>query len=410
MSSAQVFDIYQKVENDESIQRVETRTYYPFVKSFNNNDIIEITINQADAWLLMYDAVICIQGTSKKTAGNGTVSLVNNAGAFLFDTISYELNGKEIDGVRDPGILSTLRGYLCYTMDDSRHMVVAGWNYPTVAIRNSDDDGTFYMRIPLSHILNVFNDYKFAMYGKHTIRLVRARNDNNCLHINEPEGVEAGTTKVTFKVDNIELKVKHIVPNDIIRLGLLQSIKDDKPIYIPYRKWVLHQLPSLKQGATKEIWSIKTSAATQCPRYVVIAFQTAKIDILSEDPTLFNHINISDLRLYINNDYYPQESMKLNFEKSDFIEAFNNYAEFYPSYANVHKKETLLDYLAFKNRSIFVIDCSKRYDPMKSSTVDIKVEIEARDGFPASTRAYCLIIHDCIIEYHPLSEIIRQIL
>ncbi|KAG5865290.1 hypothetical protein JTB14_036908 [Gonioctena quinquepunctata] len=58
-----VFDMYRRPKFDESIQRLETRTHYPYVKSFGNNDIIEIPIQQSEAWLLMYDAVITIKGT-----------------------------------------------------------------------------------------------------------------------------------------------------------------------------------------------------------------------------------------------------------------------------------------------------------------------------------------------------------
>ncbi|KAJ8939269.1 hypothetical protein NQ318_015227 [Aromia moschata] len=96
--------IFQDPHFDDSIIREEIRTYHPFVKSFANNDEIEIVIYQQDALLLMHDAAILIEGTLDKTANStGTVEFTNNCGAYLFDSISYELNGKEIDKVRDPG-------------------------------------------------------------------------------------------------------------------------------------------------------------------------------------------------------------------------------------------------------------------------------------------------------------------
>jgi hypothetical protein len=57
MSLRHVFNIFQKPQFDETIQKIESRSYYPYVKSFNNNDAIEITINQSDSWQLMYDIV-----------------------------------------------------------------------------------------------------------------------------------------------------------------------------------------------------------------------------------------------------------------------------------------------------------------------------------------------------------------
>lgn len=87
MLSNHVFTLYQPINTDESIVKVESRTYLPFTKSFNNSDVIEITINRTDCWLLMYDAAIIIKGKLQKMKGSGDVELVQNAGIFLFDSI-----------------------------------------------------------------------------------------------------------------------------------------------------------------------------------------------------------------------------------------------------------------------------------------------------------------------------------
>ena len=401
MLSSHVFDLYRKPTSDDSINRVDSRTYLPFIHSFNNNDIIEITINRNDVWLLMYDAALIIEGTLQRTSGDGVVRFAENGPAFFFDSITYELNGVEIDHVKDPGIVSTLRAYCCYDEATSQRMYTAGWNYPNYFSINAD--GSFYIRMPLKHLLSVFNDYRTAMCGKHTIRLVRSRNDDNGLLIAN------GATKGKLTITNIELKVKHIVPNDELKINLLQSIRSDQPILIPYRKWELHELPALTSGAEKEIWSVKTTPAVECPRYVIVAFQTNRKDNLKENPTLFDPINVRNIKVQLNGEYFPYESMGLNFDKNKYAEAFHNYAEFPSTFLNCIKQQPLLTYSAFKNRTLFVIDCSRRDESLKSSTVDVKVEIEANDGFPANTRAYCIIIHDSIIEHLPLSEIVRKV-
>lgn len=405
MLSAQVFDIFRQPVFDESIQKVETRTYYPFVKSFQPNDVVEIVINQGDAFLLMYDAAIYIKGSLKKTAGNGKVEFINNAGAFFFDSISYELNGKEVDNVRDPGIVSTIRGYLCYSKEDSARLITAGWNYPSVAYSNKD--GEFSMRIPLSHLLSLFDDYKFVVCGKQTIRLTRARHDNNCMVISP--GADGSVTKAELKIDTIELKVKHIIPNDTIKLNLLQAIKLDKPIIIPFRKWQFNELPALTAGSTREIWSVKTCTDVESPRYIIVCFQTDRKDSTEGNCSGFDHINISDVRLTLNGEYYPVERARHDFAKNHFTDAHFNYTEFAVSYMNCLQHKPLLDYTAFKSFPMFVIDCSKRTSHIKNMTVDVKLDIESTVGFPDNTRAYCIVIHDCIMEYLPLSEIVRNL-
>lgn len=406
MLSAKTFNLYQPFINDESIARVESRTYLPFIRSFHHNDSIEIAINRTDLWCFMHDAALIVKGKCVKKSGNGSVSLINNAGAFLFDSLTYELNGTVVDQAKDPGILSTVRGFLCYEKFSGNEMGIAGWNFPAGATVN--DDGSFNLWIPLNHLLNFFNEYPMAICGKQILRLVRSRNDDNAMIITPGENETEGITKGEITISSLELKVKHLYPNDIIKLDLLQSIRSDSPILMPFRRWELHELPTITPNAMKEVWNVKTGSAIDCPRFVICCFHENKKNNAFKDPNLFDNLNISNIRVLLNGEFYPQENQQLDFMKNDYAEAHYNYSEFTESYMN-QKKIALLDYSEFKNRALFVIDCSRREESLKSSTVDIKIEIESRSGFPANTRAYCIIVYDYVIEHHPLSETVRKL-
>ncbi|XP_044751697.1 uncharacterized protein LOC123311693 [Coccinella septempunctata] len=404
MLSNHVFNLYQPVNTDESIVKIESRTYLPFVKSFNHSDVIEITINRTDCWLLMHDAAIIIKGKVQKTKGNGDVKLVQNAGAFLFDSIIYELCGMEIEKVRDPGIISTMRGYLIYEEDDSKLLETGGWNYPKTPTVNTD--GSFIFRIPVYHLFNFFKDYQMAMCGKQTFRFFRAQNDHNAIKITSSDPKDHTEAKIT--IDSMELKVKHIYPNDIIKMDLLNAIRSNKPILMPFRKWEIHELPSLPHGGNKEIWAVKTSTEIECPRFIICGFQTDKKNKSSEDITEFNHINITDIRALLNSDIIPQENLRLNFDKNEYAEAYQNYTQFAQSYG-IFKKSPLLTFSEFKEKPVFVLDCSRRDQTFKATTIDVKLEIESSKGFPNNTRVLCIIVHDCIIEFKPLTEEIKKI-
>ncbi|XP_066157644.1 uncharacterized protein [Euwallacea fornicatus] len=404
MLSAQILDIYKNPINDDSINHLEFRTYLPFIKSFENNDIIEISVNRNDAWVLLCNAALSIKGKLEKE-GSGDVKFVNNAAGFFFDSITYELNGIEVEHVKNPGIVSLIRGYLCYNKNDSNRLRAASWSYPDHVTTNTN--GSFYMRIPLSHFLGICQDYQVAISGRHNLRLVRSRNDNNCVLIT---GNDKKDTTFKLTIENIELKVKHIIPNDIIKVKLLKSLKEDRPILIPFRKWELHELPSLNANSTKEIWCVKTTTTVECPRYIIAAFHTNRNNLAMKDITLFDNLNISDIRLFLNGEYYPYERMNLNFTNNDYADVYYNYTEFASSFFNsAERKETLLDFPDFKTHALFVIDCSRRDESIKSSAIDVKVEIETREGIPANTKGYCAIIHDCIIEQLPLTEVVRKI-
>lgn len=398
--------LFQDPHFDDSIVREEIRTYYPFVKSFENNDEIEIVVYQQDALLLMHEAAISIEGTLVKTAATaggtstGTLEFTNNAGAYLFDSISYELNGKELDKIRDPGTVSTIKALLCYDRNDET-LNAAGWNYPEGQLVTYDSTkSTFFLRIPLRHLFGLFHDYKKLIFGKHILRLTRARNDNNCFI------VSANDTAGVLKITNIELKVKHVFLNDVFKLNLLSQINSDKAILIPFRQWELHELPALSTATNKEIWSVKTCTNVESPRYVIVAFQTSRKDNKSKDITYFDHINISNIKLSINSEYYPHEDMKLDFSSRKYAEVYYMYTQFFKSFSL--NNNPILDFVSFNKHALFVIDCSKRNDSIKSSTVDVKLEIESSKAFPANTRAYCIIVHDRVMEYLPLSGIVRN--
>ncbi|EZA55663.1 hypothetical protein X777_04305 [Ooceraea biroi] len=49
--------------------------------------------------------------------------------------------------------------------------------------------------------------------------------------------------------------------------------------------------------------------------------------------------------------------------------------------------------------SFVVIDCSRQSESVKTATVDVRLEFDCMEDIPANTTAYCLIIHDRVVEY-----------
>ncbi|KAJ8953458.1 hypothetical protein NQ318_023577 [Aromia moschata] len=127
----------------------------------------------------------------------GTEEFTNNCGAYLFNSVTYELNGKEIDKVRDPGTVSTIRAYLSY----DRHNEISGWNFPEGRFATHHPTAhTFSLRIPLRHLFGLFCDYKKVMFGKHVLRIIRARNDNKYFKVSD------NTTNGVLTINDLSLK------------------------------------------------------------------------------------------------------------------------------------------------------------------------------------------------------------
>lgn len=62
-----------------------------------------------------------------------------------------------------------------------------------------------------------------------------------------------------------------------------------------------------------------------------------------------------------------------------------------------------------KYAPLIVIDCSKQNESIKQAAVDVRIEFETKNNIPANTAAYCLILHDRIVKYNPISGNITKV-
>ncbi|KYN22674.1 hypothetical protein ALC57_04920 [Trachymyrmex cornetzi] len=64
---------------------------------------------------------------------------------------------------------------------------------------------------------------------------------------------------------------------------------------------------------------------------------------------------------------------------------------------------------AARHSPFVIIDCSRQNESVKSGTVDVRLDFECKENVPANTTAYCLIIHDRVVQYNPLTNVVRKI-
>ena len=114
--------------------------------------------------------------------------------------------------------------------------------------------------------------------------------------------------------------------------------------------------------------------------------------------------------VYLNLEVFPYEDFQSDFTKNKMATLYRAYVEFQKFYYGHDEVTPLLNRSDFKNLfPIIVVDMSKQNDNVKMSTVDLRIELEADEAFPASTSAYCLILHDQIITYNPFNGEVRTL-
>lgn len=74
----------------------------------------------------------------------------------------------------------------------------------------------------------------------------------------------------------------------------------------------------------------------------------------------------------------------------------------------MREPQPLLSFGNFKENPVAVIDVSNQNVAVKSGPIDLKIQLETSTSIPQNTSAYCLIIHDRLVEYTTLTGIVRK--
>ncbi|XP_031359303.1 uncharacterized protein LOC116182881 [Photinus pyralis] len=414
-AAADSLNVFQSVHFDETIVKSDIHTHLPYGGSsdYGLSSEIRILIQNQELISATYDSFLYLEGKIEWSQPEGegaiakTCNLTNNFAPFLFEEIRYELGGQKVDVCRNPGITSSLKGYVSYTSTESKGLKHLGWS-PTdeslqVDFNKSNKEKHFAVCIPLKHIFGCMEDYRQVIVNmRQELVLIRARSDANCY---------IGTADdATITLTKIQWKVPHVTVSDSAKISLYERINKDAIITMPFRQWELYELPALKQ-AQSDIWPIKTSTQLEKPRWIIVAFQRSGKKFSHEARAAnFDNINIRNLKLHLNSESYPYEAMHLDFNANKYIIAYQNYLNFRRDYYSKDEhQDALFDYLYFKSCPIFVLDCSKQNESLKHSAVDVKLEMESMEAFEAGTVAYCLILHDALIQYNPLTGEVKKL-
>lgn len=387
------------IEQNDLISQ-QFHTYTPYTTSFNNNDEIRITIQAQDLIVLPSQSYILLEFVARKS--DNTPFAINeaifsyNPTAHIFSEMRYELNGIEIDRNKLPGITSTMKCLIaCKSEDERSYILFNEHSNKSIAV------GTYRLMIPLRFIFGFCDDFrKVIMNCKHELILVRSRS-NECVY-------QANKDVLILDINKIQWKIPHVSLSDHAKLTMLKMISRNDSLYIPYRSWDLYELPAIPT-TNRHTWSVKTTSQVRKPRYVIVAFQTNRNTIVN-DSSAFDHCNIMNVRLYLNNERYPYDDLNLSFSANHFHELYYMVQNIQQTYYNEISfyNPTGYDLNNFSSRPVFAFDCTKSDESIKSGMVDVRLELEASANFPGLTTTYCLIIHDNLVRYSPFSSIVHR--
>ena len=181
----ETLNVFEELNFDHTIQSKTIRSYNPFdVDKLGQSEVIRIQIQNQDGYTLPCESFLYIKGTIANKANNAIrdKDVINNAFAFLFDEIRYEINSVEIDVTRNVGLTSLVKGLLSFSESSLTRLQNSGWLRSTDTATTLVKEKNFDVAIPLSMLLGFFEDYQNVLMGaRQELILIRSRTDANCL-------------------------------------------------------------------------------------------------------------------------------------------------------------------------------------------------------------------------------------
>ncbi|KAJ8949942.1 hypothetical protein NQ314_008088 [Rhamnusium bicolor] len=230
----------------------------------------------------------------------------------------------------------------------------------------------------------------------------------NRITVDSVRDVGLTSTLKSYLSYKLSWNISHISVGIPQELALTKLIDNNSDIILGFRSWELVEFPELPE-TSRHNWPVKTTTKLETPRHVIIAFQTSRRNNVSKDMSKFDNCNLRNIKVFLNSERYPYNDLYLNFKENKFASLYDMFAKFRQSYYEL-QNESIFTPIEFRNVApITYIDCSRQKESIQSSPIVMRVEFECSDNILKNTSAYCLILHDKLISYNPLTKIVRQL-
>ena len=403
---------------DETIEEYEYHEYEPITgTNLNNSGEIRITIQNQDIFTHPANSYLLVEGRLTKQddaayADDNAIALTNNGIMHLFNNIKYQLSEQEIESLFYPGQATTMLGLLKYPDDLSKSVGLNQlWCKDTAVMASIANNagfgtrqkylvqlpnpkGTFSFKIPLKHILGSFEDYDKIVCG-FTQRLTLVRKaDSDAIF--KADGADAGKVNI----QKISWFMPHVLPADGEKLKLYKTIESKSKLPVAYR---MRQCDSIAVSqSTSFTWRLSVKSSPEKPRYIIVAFQTEKDADQTKNPSIFDHVNLTDMFVMLNSTRYPVVDYNVSFPKQQFSRLYGDAASFRSKFYSMDELVSNPNITPDEFKSlypIFVFDVSKESERLKTQVTDIQIKASFNENVPANTQAYAVVISDRLLSF-----------
>lgn len=398
---AGILDISRGPAFDESIEQYQMHSILPVsTPTFAPGSQIRLTFQNLDVNTYPHGSYLHIEG--KFDMGEQAALISNNGIAYLLDELKYELNDRQIDELRYLGFASTLKNYVSLNDDEIKGMSVTAWDMEKNNQHLINSDGLFSVDLPLARLCGFCEDWKkIVPAAKHDLILTLSTSITNSYYI--PTGYDPDKKQPTITLTKIVWKLPFVKPAEAQYYRILKHINDQKPINMSFRSWDFHERPIDTQD-TSYYWNVRSSTPLERPRFILFTLQTDKKDNPQKQSSSFDFCWLIDFKVMLNDDVFPYENLNVNFVNQNISLLYTMYSEFRKSYYGRCGGSPCMSFREFSLNPIIVVDCSRQKENLLRNQVDLTIKFNTSSVVPKNTVAHCMIIHDRVVSYVPLTR------
>ena len=192
----------------------------------------------------------------------------------------------------------------------------------------------------------------------------------------------------------------YVIPADKDKMELYKIIERKEKLPVGYR---MIQCDSASVPETRSFsWRLSVKSSPELPCFIIVGFQTAKSNNQLVNPSLFDHVNVSNIYAMLNSTRYSTADYNISFTKQQFSRVYGDAPEFRSKFFNMDEliSSPNINPSDYKDLyPLFLFDVSKQSEKLKYSTTDIQIKMHFSANVPANTQAYAVIISDRLINF-----------
>ena len=199
---------------------------------------------------------------------------------------------------------------------------------------------------------------------------------------------------INVTINNLYLYVPNLIPNVETQIMFIEATQNNYKI--SFDEWYTERRV-ISDTITQ--LDIGTSQHVNSPKYLIGAHQTrTRADTANQNNNIaiFDNLNLQKYYVEIDSVRYPRDSVLVNYEENDFIEAYKDLKFFFKEYIGEELMSRFISYPDMKTKyPIQIIDLRHQTDHITSKKIQLFQEYSAD---PENVKFYLVVIRRREIE------------